>query len=432
MSRTVTRRVFFGHLALGSAALAAVKDKPAAKPKAKRPSSKDKLNLAIIGVARRGGANLSGVKHENIVALCDADERQAVKARKQFPKALFTTDYRGLMDREDIDAVVISTPDHTHALPTVMALRAGKHVYCEKPLTHTVQETRLVTQLAAEKGLVTQMGTQIHAGDNYRRVVELVQSGAIGEVDEVHIWVGGSHAPGDIPDPAPVPEGLNYDLWIGPAEYRRYHADLVPGKWRGWWDFGGGTFGDMGCHTFDLAHWALDLRTCLSVEAEGPPVHPESTQAWTVARYQYPARGSKPPVKLTWYHGDKRPPGQDKTAAKDWNLGILFVGSEGKLYANYNKHFLLPAETFKDFKRPDPWIPKSIGHHREWTEACKGNGTPLCSFDYAGPLTETVQLGNVAYRSGKRLEWDHKAMKITNAPDANQFLRYEYRKGWEL
>jgi len=426
---TKTRREFLRQSALAAAGVWA----GGAPSLVRAGSANEKLGVAVVGVANQGEYNLNNVASQAIVALCDVDETLAAKARQRFPKVKFYTDFRRMIDQKDIDAVVVATPDHTHAPATMMALRAGKHVYCEKPLTHSVYEARKVTEMAVKMKVATQIGTQIHARENYRRVVELIQTGAIGVVKEVHVWVGGSWKVGDRPkDTLPVPKGLHYDEWLGPAPYRPYHPAHVPKSWRAWWDFGGGVLGDMGCHHIDLSHWALGLRHACVIEADGPPVHLDSAPTWLIVRYQYPARGDKPPVKLTWYHGDKRPPAVAKSPFADWGAGSYFVGDKGQLIADYNRHVLLPVEKFKDFKRPEPFIPRSIGHHKEWIRACKTGGKTTCSFDYSGPLTETVLLGNVAYRSGKRLEWDAKRLKITNAPEAMTFLRREYRKGWTL
>ena len=429
MARKRTRREFLRQSAAAAAGIWA----SGAPALAAGGSANEKLGIAVVGVANQGEYNLNNVANQAIVALCDVDEKLAAKARERFGKEKFYTDFRRLIDQKDIDAVVVSTPDHTHAPATMMALRAGKHVYCEKPLTHSVYEARQVTEMAAKMKVATQIGTQIHARSNYRRVVELVQSGAIGQVAEVHVWCGGAWVGSDRPkDTPPVPKELHYDAWLGPAPFRPYHPTYLPRTWRGWWDFGGGTLGDMACHHMDLSHWALGLRHVLTVDAEGPPVHAESAPSWLVVRYQHPARKGKPPVRLTWYQGDKRPPAIAGSKFSDWGAGTLFVGEKGQLLADYNRHVLLPEKEFADFKRPDPFIPDSVGHHKEWTEACKGRGKALCSFDYSGPLTETVLLGNVAYRSGKRLEWDAKNFKITNAPEAMRHLRREYRKGWTL
>jgi predicted dehydrogenase len=297
----------------------------------------------------------------------------------------------------------------------------------------------VVAETAAKQQRVTQMGIQIHnqMDNNYRRVVELVQSGAIGPVREVHIWCnrGGGRGRGNADRPKetpPVPAGLHWDLWLGPAPYRPYHSVYVPGRWRGWWDFGGGTLADMGCHYTDLAFWALKLRHPEKIAAEGPPAHPETAASWLIVHYEYPARGELPPVKLTWYDGGKLPAQFTEWQVPTWNAGVLFVGSKGMLAANYPDHKLLPEKQYADFQRPKPFIPNSIGHHKEWVEACKTGGPTTCNFDYSGALAEAVQLGVVAYRLGKPLTWDAKNLQAVNEPGAERFLRKEYRKGWTL
>ena len=396
----------------------------------------ERLNVAVIGVHNRGGANLNGVAAAatNVVALCDVDENLAAKPRQRFPRATFHTDWRRVLDQKDVEAVVVSTPDHNHAVITMAALKAGKHVYCEKPLTHTVYEARKVAEAAARHKRVTQMGTQIHAGDNYRRVVELVQSGAIGTVSEVHVWVGTSWGGGDRPkETPPVPKGLHWDVWLGPAPYRPYHPTYAPFHWRRWWDFGGGSMADMACHHVDLSFWALKLHHPTSVTSQGPPRHEETAPPWQVVTYEFPERGSLPPVKLTWYDGGKRPKLLAQPGMPRWGDGTLFVGDKGMLLAGYGAHRLLPEKQFAGFQPPRPTLAHSIGHHREWVEACKKGdvSAPLCNFGYAGPLTETVLLGNVAYRSGKSFTWNSAELK-TSEPAANAFLHKEYRKGWSL
>ena len=413
---------------------------------ARRLSANEKLNIGVVGVAHRGGANLSGVAHENIVALCDVDDALLAAAAQKFPQAKTYNDFRQMLDRKDLDAVVCSTADHTHAVVCVGALRSGRHLYCEKPLTRTVSECRIVRDVARAKRAVTQMGTQIHAGTNYRRVVELIQGGAIGPVSEVHVWVnvkyGGMERPTDTP---PVPATLHYDLWLGPVEPRPYHSDYLPGRWRNWWAFGGGGLGDFGCHYMDLPHWALGLRSCSSVEVvDGPPVHPETVPPWLILRYEYPGRDQQPPVKLTWYHGgrqpemlpsilpDEKPDKNGNRKKSEWKSGVLFIGQKGMLLADYNRHALLPEKDFAGFVPPAPSIPDSIGHHKEWTEACKTGGPTTCNFDYSGALSETVLLGNVAFRAGKKLEWDAKKLRARNCPAADEFIQHHYRKGWAI
>ena len=327
---------------------------------------------------------------------------------------------------------MIATADHNHAPATIRGINAGLHCYCEKPLTHTVQEARIIAEAAKAKGVVTQMGTQIHAGNNYRRVVEIVQSGAIGDINEVHVWVGKGWGGGERPEQGEAPpEHLDWDLWLGPAPVRpyapgRYH----PAQWRRWWDFGQGTLGDMGCHYMDLPFWALNLRHPISVEAEGPEVHPETCPLGLVVKYKFPKRDDRGPVDLTWYDGDQIP--KKVAGERVPGSGVMFVGSEGNMFANYSSYKLFPKDKFKDFEPPTETIPNSIGHHKEWIKACKDGSPTTCNFDYSGALTETVLLGNVAYRIGKQLDWDAKSLTATNCPEATKYISKEYRSGWEV
>jgi predicted dehydrogenase len=432
MPNRLTRRRFLQTTATASAALLGTGPLPAAE---KKPPPSERLHVGVIGVAGQGGYDLGEVAGAGaaIVALCDVDEKRAGSARERYPDAQFYTDFRRLLNQKGLDAVVIATPDHTHAVATMAALKAGLHVYCEKPLTHTVAEARLVAETAAKYKRVTQMGTQIHAGGNYRRVVELIQSGAIGPVHEVHVWCAKSFGVGDRPkDTPPVPQGLHYDLWLGPAPYRPYHPAWVPFNWRSWWDFGGGTLADMACHYMDLPFWALQLRHPTKVVAEGPKPHPDSAAHWLIVHYEFPARDELPPVHLTWYDGGKRPAAFAEGKLPKWGDGVLFVGDKGMVLADYGSHKLLPEKAFAGFVPPKASIPNSIGHHREWVEACKSGGATTCNFGYSGALTEAVLLGNVSYRLGQPLTWDAKTLRATNAPEAERFLRTEYRKPWTL
>ncbi|MGE3807876.1 MAG: Gfo/Idh/MocA family protein [Gemmataceae bacterium] len=427
----MNRRRFLKH----SAALATGVWVSGVPARAQNNSPNEKLNIGILGVANRGSANINGVKGENIVALCDIDDNYLAKVGQQFPKAKKFNDWRKLNEFKDVDAVVISTTDHTHALAGLMAMRLGKHVYCEKPLAHNVREARLMGETSKKSKVATQMGTQIHATDNYRRVVELVQGGAIGPVREAHVWCGRSSSATPTPkDFPPVPSNLHWDLWLGPAPERKYNPCYLPGNltWNRWWDFANGTLGDMGSHLIDLPFWALELRHPTTVEAEGPEVSPVHNPEWMIVRWEHPARGKQVPCKVVWYHGGKRPanpPGQDLSK---WFNGILFIGDKGMLLADYGKRILLPEDKFKDFEAPKPTIEKSRGHYQEWIHACKTGAPTLCNFDYSGALIEHNLLGNVAYRVGKKLEWDPLKLSAVNAPEADQYIRREYRKGWEV
>ena len=414
-------------------------------------SPNEKLDVAVIGCGGRGGHNMGQVgKTENIVALVDVNDRNLRNAAKKFPKAKTFRDFRKFYDQPgNYDAVTVSTTEHTHAFAALPALRAKKHVYCEKPISRDVHEARLMTEAAAEAGVATQQGTQIHAGDNYRRVVELVQGGAIGSVKECHVWVGrawGWQSPEDAKknrdivnvqdrpkEVMPVPKDLDWDLWIGPAPMRPFHTVYFPGpKWYRWWDFGNGTMSDLGSHWNDLPFWALDLDAPKTIEAGGPPPHPEIAPASMWARYEYGGRGELGPLTLAWHQGAEKPQIWKEGGIPQWGSGCLFIGEKGMLLSDYGKHVLLPENDFKDYQRPDPSIPKSIGHHAEWIHACKTGEPTTCPFSYAGPLTEANHLGNVAYRSGKKLKWNREEMRFPNAPDAEVFLKRKYRDGWSL
>ncbi len=400
---------------------------------ATRRSPNELLDLVVVGVANRGAENLNAVSGENIVALCDTDESYLARAAERFPKAQTFTDLRVMFERVKADAAVVSTPDHTHAPAGLRALDAGMHLYCEKPLAHTVAEARRMTELAAEKGLVTQMGTQIHAGENYRRVVERIRAGTIGAVREVHVFCAKAWSGNGVPEGTPeVPEGFHYDLWLGPAQQRPYHPNYHPASWRRYWDFGGGTLGDMACHYVDLPFWALELDAPTRIEAEGPPVDAYSAPDWVIVRYDFPARGERPALKLTWYDGGKRPAVLAGLGLGDWHDGVLFVGDEGALVSSYGRHVLLPERKFADFEPPAPTLPGSIGHHAEWIEACKNGGETTCSFDYSGPLTEAVQLGVVAYRAGAPVDWHAATLEARGAQSAPSFVRRAYREGWSV
>ncbi|MDB6029226.1 MAG: Oxidoreductase domain protein [Verrucomicrobiales bacterium] len=400
-------------------------------------SPNDKLNIACIGTANRAAENIKGVEGENIVALCDVDELYLGKAKANHASAKTYSDFRRLIDQKDIDAIVVATTDHTHAVATAAAIKSGRHAYCEKPLTHTISECRRIQELARQHKCVTQMGTQIHATDNYRRVVEVIQSGAIGKVKEVHVWVGRVYNfPGN-PPLAPVPKNLNWDLWLGPVSETPYSPEYVPMWWRKFWHFGGGTLSDMACHHMDLSHWALGIHTPLTVETEGPTVDAITTPSWLTVHYQYPETKTFS-GKLNWYHGEKdgklhRPPQFADGSLPKWDGdGSLFIGEKGMLLADYGRYVLLPEKDFTGFTPPPQTIAPSKGHHAEWIHAIKNGGTTLCNFDYSGDLSESVLLGNVAFRVGKKLEWDSKHLKAKNCPEADQFIQHHYRKGWKL
>lgn len=405
-----------------------------------------KLRIAAIGAGGKGSVDIGYCKNENIVALCDVDDANAAGTFKAFPQALRYRDYRIMLEKEakSIDAVTISTPDHTHFHAAVLALQSKKHVYLQKPLTHTVWEARMLTKLAREHQVVTQMGNQGHSQADSRRLVELIQHGVLGDVKEIHVWTDRPIWPQGIsrPKSAPVPATLDWDLWLGPAPYREFHAECVPFKWRAFWDFGTGALGDMGCHNMDLSFFSLGLKNPTRVEATCSGVNPETAPAWSIISYFFPKEGRRGPVKLVWYDGGKKP---EPSLVRETSLpgnGSIFVGTKDTLYvpSYWGKGSFLSGAKMEDFASVPQKYPKLPGsekdndasQHAEWIAACKGEGKALADFNYAGPMTEAVLLGNVALRAGQPIEWDAKHLKVTNVASANQFIRTEYRKGWEI
>ena len=403
----------------------------------------EKLNIAGIGVGGRGAGDIGEVSSENIVALCDVDWRNAAGTFKKYPKARKYRDFRKMLDKEEknIDAVVVATPDHTHAVATMMAIKMGKHVYCEKPLAHDIFEVRKVTEAAREAKVATQLGNQGQASEGTRLVCEFIWDGAIGPVREVYSWCNrpisprGQDRPKETP---PVPDGLSWDLWLGTAPERPYHPCYLPFSWRGWWDFGTGVLGDIGCHQFAPIFRALKLGYPTSVEASTSGVNSETAPLASIVRYEFPARGDMPPVKLTWYDGGLMPPRPAELedgrryGGADSNL---YVGDKGKMLS----HRLIPEARMKEYKKPPTTLPRSPGHHKEWLLACKGGPPAGSSFELSGPMAEVVLLGNIAvrmgqtlYEKGLKLYYDGPNMRITNMPEANKYLRREYRKGWTL
>jgi predicted dehydrogenase len=408
----------------------------------------EKLNIAGVGVGGQGAADLSKMESENIVALCDVDWAYAAHTFKKYPKAKPYKDYRKMLEEQkEIDAVVVATPDHLHAFVSMAAIKLGKHVYCEKPLTHSVWEARQLAEAARQHKVATQMGNQGQASEETRRLSEYVWAGAVGPVREAHIWTDrpsqglfneywpqGVGRPKDSPA---VPETLDWDLWLGPAPERPYHPAYLPFRWRGWWDFGTGALGDIGCHAFDPVFRALKLGQPISVEASSTRVNAETYPLGSMVTYQFPARGEMPPCKLTWYDGGLRPPRpaglEDEQVMGD--NGRLLIGDQGFLLGNR----VYPESRRKEFQEPARSIPRSPGHYQEWIMACKGGKPGGSNFDWAGPLAEVVLLGNVALRVGLRqvltryrLLWDPHNFKFANLDEANKYLRRDYRQGWSL
>ena len=388
---------------------------------------------------------------ENIVALCDVDWDYANATFAKYPQAKKYKDFREMLDKETgIDAVVVGTPDHAHAIVSMAAIKRGKHVYCEKPLTRTVHEARALAEAAQQQKVATQMGNQGMAFEGNRLIKEWLADGAIGTVREVHAWSDRPTHSGKLPlyweqgierpqDQPPVPTTLDWDLWLGPAPWRPYHPAYAPFRWRGWWDFGSGGLGDMGIHNLAPVFAALQLGAPTSVHASSTAVFPETLPLACIVHYDFPARGELPPVQLHWYDGGlvpERPPELEPGRELNREDGLLFVGDQGKmLVEGWGGHSprLIPEQRMRDYKRPPKTLPRSIGHHQEWLRACKEGTSTESSFAFAGPLTEAVLLGTVCVRcGGGQLLWDAANLKITNAPEANELLHYEYREGWTL
>ncbi len=410
----------------------------------------EKLNIAGIGVGGMGKSNLRQLESENIVALCDVDYKYAAETFKRYPKAKIYTDFRKMLDKEkDINAVVIATPDHTHAVISMEAMRRGKHVYCQKPLTHDVYESRMLAKAAKETGVTTQMGIQGHSGEGIRLICEWIWDGAIGEVREVDAWCSLSYYPfghagwsskwSRRPKETPlVPSTLDWDLWLGPAPERPYHPAYHPAVWRCWWDFGCGMMGDRGAHTLDPLFSALKLGHPRSVEATSLDLNPDTHPVASIVTYRFPQRDNMPPVKLTWYEG-VRPPRpielEDGRRMGHTEGGVLFKGSKGKLVAGVYGEGprLIPESKMKEYKQPPKTIPRvEYSHEQDWVRACKSGRPAGADFEYSGLLTEICLLGNVAKRVDAKIEWDGDNMKVTNLQDANKYIRTPYREGWTL
>lgn len=414
-------------------------------------SPSDKLNIAAIGIGGQGAWDLENLESENIVSLCDVDWLYAAEIFKRYPKAKIYRDFRVMFEKEkNIDAVLVATPDHTHAIASMYALKMGKHLYCEKPLTHTIYEARKIADAAREAKVATQMGNQGMAFEGNRLINEWIGDGAIGPVYEVHVWSDRPTRLGtrelwwpqalERPlDEPPIPRTLDWDLWLGPAPYRPYHPAYVPFLWRGWWDFGEGGLGDMGIHNIAPAFSALKLGHPTSVYSSSTPVYKETLPLASAVHYEFPARGDLPPVKLHWYDGGilpERPEELEDGKQLPREDGLIFVGEKGKMLVSGwggESPRLIPESKMQSYKLPPKTLPRSIGHHQEWIEACK-KGTPTRSnFDFAGPLTEAVLLGLISVRlGGKKLVWDSENLLVKNIPEANDYLHYQYREGWSL
>ncbi|MGE3313766.1 MAG: Gfo/Idh/MocA family protein [Planctomycetaceae bacterium] len=443
MSQKPTRRDFIKHSsALGLGAAWWVGNSTAyAFEDSKNPV--ERLNFACIGVGGKGSSDTDDAGAAgNIVALCDIDDNALNKKAAKFPKAKKYNDYRLMLEEMagDIDAVTVATPDHSHAPASVMAMKLGKHVHCQKPLTWSMYEARRMRELAAEKKVATQMGNQGTAHNGLREAVEVIRSGALGKVSDVHVWTNrpvwpqGQGRPKETPG---IPNNVHWYLFLGPAPERPYHPAYHSFKWRGWVDFGTGALGDMACHTANMAVMALSLFEPTSVVADTTGiVENETFPGKSIIKFEFPAIDSRPAVNLTWYDGGNKPPEALLQGEKIASSGSLIVGDKGTLYTpnDYGSEYvLLPKENYADFKKPEPSLPRSPGHFKEFAVACRGGAPAMSNFDYAGRLTETILLGNLALHvPGKKIEWDAKNLKATNAPELAHFISREYRHGWTL
>ncbi len=402
----------------------------------------EKMNVACIGIAGKGQSDTLALANENVVALCDVhqDPKRLQKVLEAFPKAKFYTDYRKMLDEmdEQIDAVTVSTPDHTHFPAAMKAISMGKHAYVQKPLTRTIWEARQLTLAARRHGVATQMGNQHHASEGPRFLMEWLAAGAIGDVTEVHVWTNRPIWPQGIGRPEEkmgVPGALDWNKWLGTAPERPYHEAYVPFKWRGWWDYGSGALGDMGCHIIDAPFWALDLGHPDRIEAETAPFNSETFPEWSIATYQFPKRGSKPPVKMRWYDGGKLPP-RPKELEADRELnpggGQIYIGTKGVILADSHcdSPRIIPEAKMREFMRdaPPKTLPRSPGHVKEWVLACKGGKPAMSNFNYSGPLTEVVLMGNLAARYGKKIHLDQQTLTVQGIPEARDYIKPTYRE----
>lgn len=450
--KSITRREFMERSAVAAAGLMIVPRRVLGRGY-QAPS--DTVNIGCVGAWGRGAGDIQGVSTENIIALCDVDDEMLAKLLKnpenspeqqaKYDKAKKYRDFREMLDKEkDLDAVTVATPDHTHAVIAMAAMNRGKHVYCEKPLTHTVREARTLAETAKKMNVVTQMGNQGHAKEGARILNEWIWDGAIGPVTEVHVWTNRPIWPQGIEAPAErlsCPPSIDWDVWLGPSAWRAYHPAYHPFAWRGWWDFGTGAVGDMGAHLIDQPFWALNLGAPKTIQASSTPFNKDSYPLAEIITYEFGARGEMPPCRLIWYDGGltpARPMGLDSgRMLGDDGGGCLFIGSKGSiLCGTYGSNpRILPEKLMQDYKRPAKSIPRSPGIHEEWIAAIKAGKKSTTDFSYSGPLTEMMLLGNIAIKAQEQkivLEWDPVKMRFPNYPEADQYLHFEYRKGWSL
>jgi predicted dehydrogenase len=410
----------------------------------------ERVAIGCIGIGGRGASDVASVTEAGgqIVALCDVDDNRRKRgqdATETFPQAKLYRDFRVMLQQEDkrLDAVTVATPDHVHCYASVTAMRMGKHVYCEKPMSHSIAEARLMAETANERKVVTQMGNQAQAGEAIRRAIEVIRAGLIGKVREVHAWTNRPTWPqgmAERPEPETIPQGLSWDLWLGPAPERPYNSAYLPFKWRGWWDFGTGALGDMGCHIINMPFWALELKHPTTIEAQAEGNTRESGPKSSIITYTFPAGPYSHELQYRWYDGGRMPADEvfaganltAKEVAKKFDL--VMIGEKGKFF--FERHSLdwlvTPAALLEKFTPPPVSLPRSRSHAGEWLDACKGGPPTQSNFGYASLLTETVLLGNLALRVGEKIHWDAAGMKVVGMPQADQYIRREYRKGWQL
>lgn len=463
-NRKLSRRAFLARSAATTAAFTIVPRHVLGGARHVPPS--EKINIAVVGVGGQGRTNIQGLFQQadaQIIAIADPAEhwnldpfyykglagRRPVKALIEKHYAQKTPnfrcaeyeDFRVMLEKEKaIDAILCATPDHLHAYVSILAMRAGKHVYCEKPLTHSIWEARQVARVAKETGVATQMGNQGNSSEGTRQTCEWIWDGAIGTVREVHAWVGAMRWNKTLTsrpqESMPVPAGLNWDLWLGPREPRPFHTAYAPVSWRDFWAFGSGALGDFGCHDLNAPFWALDLREPASVQAlPAGPMDREIAPHGEICYYHFAARGDKPPVKVTWYDGGLMPPRPEEFEDEKMpDRGILFVGDKGLLVCGGagGRPYLLPDSKMAGYKTPAPTLRRSKGHHRDWLDAIKGGPTPCSNFEYGAQLTELALLGLVSLRTGRKIYWDAANMKAKGVPEADAIIKEQYRKGWEI
>jgi predicted dehydrogenase len=411
----------------------------------------ERMQIGCIGIGGKGTGDVADVAAlgNDIVALCDVDDNRRVRKgkdpRELHPRASFHRDFRVMLDKHEseLDAVTVSTPDHVHCHAAVMAMRMGKHVYCQKPLSYSIAEARLMAETARTQGVATQMGNQGHAGEPIRRAVEWIRAGVIGKVQQVHAWTNRPIWPQGqktLPPGQAIPDGLDWDLWLGPAAKRPYNEAYCPFKWRGWWDFGTGALGDMGCHIMDMPYWALELTSPSRVEAQSEGNSSVSAPTASTVSYQFPAGKYSSELAFTWYDGGRMPAAEvlaesgmtkEQVASR---FDLVMVGEKGKMFFSRSSldWLITPASTLEDFQPPEPSLPRVANEDVEWIEACKGGPPALSRFEDSGPFTETVLLGNLAIRLGEPIQWDGSAMKAVDCPRADRYIHRSYRRGWKL